>query len=220
MKAEFWLERWQRNEIGFHQGEINVHLQTFWPQLAVSAGAKVFVPLCGKSSDMLWLRAQGHRVLGVELSPLAVEAFFIENELKPEVRSIGPFERWSCDGLTILCGDFFDLTTADMMQAAAVYDRASLVALPPPMRQEYVRHLQQLFAAPAPMLLVTMDYPQAEMAGPPFAVSAAEVNELYSSHYRIEQCARLDLLEENPQFRDRGLTAMHEVVFTLNGKSG
>ena len=89
MKAEFWLERWQRNEIGFHQGEINAHLQDYWDRVGLKEGGEVFVPLCGKSNDMLWLRAQGHRVLGVELSPLAVEAFFVENQLKPEVRSIG-----------------------------------------------------------------------------------------------------------------------------------
>src|SRR4030042_914462 len=83
MNPDFWLERWQRNEIGFHQPEINAHLQDFWGQLAVPAGGQVFVPLCGKSRDLLWLRARGHRVLGVELSPIAVRDFFAENALTP-----------------------------------------------------------------------------------------------------------------------------------------
>lgn len=168
MKAEFWLERWQRNEIGFHQGEINAHLQEFWGGLQLPAGSEVFVPLCGKSRDLLWLRAQGHRVLGVELSPLAVEDFFLENELKPQVRSHGIFDSWSCDGVTLLCGDFFELEAADLKGVAAVYDRASLVALPPEMRERYAQHLHRILPARVPMLLVTMDYPQAEMSGPPF----------------------------------------------------
>jgi thiopurine S-methyltransferase len=215
MKAEFWLERWQRNEIGFHQGEINAHLQEYWSGLHLPEEGGVFVPLCGKSSDMLWLRAQGHRVLGVELSPLAVEDFFLENELKPQVRSHGAFDSWSCDGVTLLCGDFFDLEPADLKGVASVYDRASLVALPPEMREHYAQHLQRILPAQVPMLLVTMDYVQQEMSGPPFAVSEAEVCGLYGVHYAIERLYTLDVLAENPRFRERGLTRLDEVVYRL-----
>jgi len=80
MDPQFWHERWQRNETGWHQREINAHLQDFWPQLQQPAGGRVLVPLCGKSRDLLWLRAQGHAVLGVEISPIAVREFFAENE--------------------------------------------------------------------------------------------------------------------------------------------
>ncbi len=216
MKAEFWLERWQRKEIGFHQDEINAHLQEYWGGLRLSAGGEVFVPLCGKSSDMLWLRAQGHRVLGVELSPLAVEDFFLENELKPQVRSAGAFDRWSCDGVSILCGDFFDLEAADVKAVAGVYDRASLVALPQEMRERYAQHLHRILPAGSPMLLVSMDYAQQEMGGPPFAVSEAEVRGLYEAHYAIERLYTLDVLAENPRFRERGLTRLDEVVYRLS----
>lgn len=216
MKAEFWLERWQRKEIGFHQDEINVHLQEYWNGLQLPAGGEVFVPLCGKSRDMLWLRAQGHRVLGVELSPLAVEDFFLENELKPQVRSAGAFDCWSCDGVSILCGDFFDLEAADLKAVAGVYDRASLVALPQEMRQRYAQHLQRILPAGTPTLLVSMDYAQQEMGGPPFAVSEAEVSSLYGAHYAVERLYTLDVLAENPRFRERGLTRLDEVVYRLS----
>lgn len=215
MKAEFWLERWQRKEIGFHQGEINAHLQEYWGGLRLPAGAEVFVPLCGKSRDMLWLRAQGHRVLGVELSPLAVEDFFLENELKPQVRSHGAFDSWSCDGITLLCGDFFDLEPADLKGVAAVYDRASLVALPPEMRARYAGHLHHILPAVAPMLLVTMDYPQAEMEGPPFAVTEQEVRGFYAGRYAVERLFALDILPETPRFRAAGVTRLDEVVYAL-----
>jgi thiopurine S-methyltransferase len=215
MKTEFWLERWQNNEIGFHQGEINAHLQEYWGGLHLPAGAEVFVPLCGKSRDMLWLCAQGHRVLGVELSPLAVEDFFLENELKPQLRSHGPFDSWSCDGVTLLCGDFFDLDAADLKGVSGVYDRASLVALPPEMRERYAQHLHAILPARVPMLLVTMDYAQAEMSGPPFAVDAAEVRELYAAHYGVEPLYTLDVLAENPRFRERGVSRLDEVVYRL-----
>jgi thiopurine S-methyltransferase len=215
MKAGFWLERWQRNEIGFHQGEINAHLQEFWGRLQLPAGSEVFVPLCGKSRDMLWLRAQGHRVLGVELSPLAVEDFFLENDLKPQVRSYGAFDSWSCDGVTLLCGDFFELEAIDLKGVAGVYDRASLVALPTEMRARYAGHLQQILPAATPMLLVTMDYLQAEMDGPPFAVTGQEVRGFYAGRHAVERLYALDILPETPRFRAAGVTRLEEVVYAL-----
>jgi thiopurine S-methyltransferase len=81
LQQEFWHERWQQNEIGFHDKEINEHLQQYWPAFNIALNSRIFVPLCGKSKDLLWLLAQGYEVIGVELSPLAVQAFFDENGL-------------------------------------------------------------------------------------------------------------------------------------------
>ena len=83
MDAEFWLERWREGRTHFHQTRITPLLQKYWPTLAVPKGGRVLVPLAGKSLDMVWLAAQGHAVLGVELSQLAVDQFFEENELRP-----------------------------------------------------------------------------------------------------------------------------------------
>lgn len=101
MKPAFWLEKWERNEIGFHQHEINNHLQAYWQHLKLKPGSPVLVPLCGKSSDMLWLCGQGHNVLGVEISAIAVRDFFQENALNPNISQQGPFKRWETEGLTI-----------------------------------------------------------------------------------------------------------------------
>ena len=114
MKKDFWLERWEREEIGFHQNEVNPHLCEFWLELNLARGSMVFVPLCGKSRDMLWLREQGHQVVGVELSAIAVQAFFKENGYTPQHISRGKFDRCEADGIRILCGDFFDLSRDDL----------------------------------------------------------------------------------------------------------
>lgn len=213
MDPDFWLERWRNNEIGFHQTETNFHLQKFWTRLVVSG--QVLVPLCGKSRDMLWLRAQGHPVLGVELSALAVQSFFTENALQPTITRDGAFERWDSDGLTLLCGDFFDLTAAQLGAVAGVYDRAALIALPPELRQRYARHLCRLLPPSAPQLLVTMEYEQAQMPGPPFAVNEAEVRDLYSADYQINLLYTKDILAEQPRFRERGLTRLDERAYHL-----
>lgn len=215
MDPQFWHERWQRNETGWHQPEINVHLQDFWPQLRLPAGATVLVPLCGKSRDLLWLRARGHAVLGVEISPIAVREFFAANRLAPTVTRHGHFERCESDGLTVLCGDFFALDAAMLQDVAGVYDRASLIALPPDMRTRYARHLAQVLPGQAAILLVTMEYEQTEMAGPPFAVHEDEVRTLYEPRYHVTRLYDKDICAENPRFRERGLSALREKVYRL-----
>lgn len=215
MEKDFWLERWQRGEIGFHQDEINPYLRQYWSTLNLAPGTPVFVPLCGKSRDLLWLRQQGHPVLGVELSPLAVEAFFTENELVPQHSRSHAFDCCVADGLRLLCGDFFDLGKADLAGVGAVYDRASLVALPPEMRTRYARHTLELLPAGTPVLLVTFDYPQHEMAGPPFAVTPAEVHALFGNQADVTLLAQEDVLAQNPRFRERGLSRLRENIFLL-----
>ncbi len=215
MDSDFWLERWQNNEIGFHQAEVNLHLQEYWNRLQAPAGGTILVPLCGRTRDMLWLRAQGYRILGVELSPIAVRDFFAENRLAVQVTARPPFDRWESDGITLLRGDFFDLAEVDTSDVVAVYDRAALIALPHEMRADYVAKLVALLPPHAQMLLVVMEYPEAEMPGPPFPVAENEVRLLYEGRYEVEHLYTKDILDENPRFRARGLTRLVEKVFHL-----
>jgi thiopurine S-methyltransferase len=215
MKKDFWLERWARKEIGFHQDETNPYLRQYWHELHLARDSEVFVPLCGKSRDMLWLREQGHAVLGVELSALAVQAFFNENGYTPHRVTSKKFELCKADGIRILCGDFFDLRKDDLAKTSAVYDRASLVALPPEMRERYARHLLGILPPATQILLITFDYPQAEMPGPPFAVTAGEVAVLYRERTEIRLLAQLDVLAQNPRFQERGLSRLQENIFLL-----
>lgn len=215
MDANFWLQRWQDNLTGFHQQEINPRLDAFWPQLQLTPGDQVFVPLCGKSLDMLWLREQ-YAVLGVELSPVAIEAFFSENGLKPEHSRQGLFSVCETDRLTLLCGDFFDLQPEQLRRVRAVYDRASLIALPEDMRVRFVHHLTELLPPAVPMLLVTLDYDQAQMDGPPFSLEEQEVRDLFASRWSIQRLYEEDILAKEPRFRERGLSRMVEKVYLLN----
>lgn len=215
MNKDFWLERWERGEIGFHQDEINPYLRQYWPELRVARGSEVFVPLCGKSRDMLWLCELGHAVLGVELSDIAVQAFFRENGQVPHCVAAGKFECCEAQNIRILCGDFFDLGKNDLAKVGAVYDRASLIALPPEMRERYAHHLVSILPPGTQILLITLDYPQQEMSGPPFAVSAGEVEALYREHAGVRLLAQLDVLAQNPRFRERGLSQMRENIFLL-----
>jgi thiopurine S-methyltransferase len=215
MHTDFWHERWQNKQIGFHQSEINLHLQQFWPALDGAGGGRVFVPLCGKSRDMLWLRAQGLDVVGIELSPSAVQAFFSENSLPVKISSNDRFSLFESDRIRIYCGDFFDLAATDLAGVNAVYDRASLIALPPEMRTAYADHMNELLGPGTKTLLIAFEYPQHEMAGPPFSVREKEVRELYGGHSAIEVLHLADILDQEPRFRDKGLTSLQEKIYAL-----
>ncbi|RLA36154.1 MAG: thiopurine S-methyltransferase [Gammaproteobacteria bacterium] len=214
MEHDFWHRRWHKNEIGFHQETVNPYLLEYWPKLGAGLGSTVFVPLCGKSLDLAWLRGQGHGVIGIELSRVAIETFFREQRLEATRRPQGSFERWKADGYRLLCGDFFALTRDDLGPVDVVYDRASLIALPPGMRVRYAAHLRNLLPAGLSVLLITVEYPQKEMDGPPFAVQQDEVESLYSD-WQPTLVARHDILAEAKRFRDKGVTRMHEAIYLL-----
>ena len=215
MNSEYWLERWKEGEIGFHQAGINPYLCQFWPQLRLPQKSTIAVPLCGKSRDMLWLQEQHHSVLGIELSPIAVQAFFEENGLYPYHTVDGKFDRMTAGEINILRGDFFDLSTEHFSTVNAVYDRAALVAFPPNMRTRYVDHLLKILPAPAQILLVTLDYPPNEMSGPPFAISSDEVQSLYQPCATLQLLTSLDILDQNQRFKERSLSQLHESVFLI-----
>lgn len=215
MDPEFWHQRWQRKEIGFHLDRPNPRLLEHWGALRLAAGSRVLVPLCGKSRDLAWLAQAGHRVLGVELSPIAVAEFFAEQGLQPRRRSRGPFESLAAGDIELLCGDFFALDREITGPVDALYDRAALVALPPPLRARYAQLLATLLSPGAAMLLVTFDYPELQMQGPPFAVGSEQVRALYAERFSIDQLADEDILDAEPRFRERGLTELREYVYLL-----
>ncbi len=219
VNSDFWLKRWETGQIGFHQAEVDAALQAHWATLNVPSGGSVFVPLCGKSRDFTWLRAQGHPVIGVELSEIAVRAFFAENGLMPDVSALGPLERHAAEGVTLLCGDFFDVKPNHLAGVAAVYDRAALIALPPDMRERYVERIIELIPHGAPILLVTLSYPDGEMEGPPFSVNEAEVRRLYGERFHVELVSTEDILADDPGFRQRGLTELTEQVYRMTPRA-
>lgn len=186
MEAQFWHSRWLQNEIGFHEQKVHALLQKYWDRLGLTADARVLVPLCGKSLDMLWLRERGHDVIGAELSEIAVRDFFAENGLTPAVQEAGRLDLWTAPGIELYCGDFLHLTGAQVGDVAGAYDRAALIALPPAMRLAYATHLLSLLAPDARLLLITLQYPDGLFDGPPFAVSHAEIAQLFGLQCRID----------------------------------
>ena len=184
MDPEFWHERWASNRIAFHEGEANRLLVAYFDKLALSPNARVFVPLCGKTRDIAWLRDQGIRVAGAELSELAVAALFEEMTITPDIQDQGALKLYHADGLDIYVGDIFDLAASELGSVDAVFDRAALVALPENMRPDYAAHVAEITEG-AQQLLITFEYDQSVMDGPPFALTDADVERYYSERYSL-----------------------------------
>ncbi len=215
MEPEFWHERWRTGQIGFHQSSVDQSLMRHWPGLRLGVGSRVFVPLCGKSLDMRWLRDQGHSVVGVELSAVALEAFCMENGVPARRRLRDGFEMYEATNLEMLRGDFFALTRAILRDVAAVYDRAALISWTPELRAPYVRHLAGLLSPGVPILLHALEYPQAQMAGPPFSLERGEIERLYAPYCSIRELDRRDILAGEPRLRARGLTELCEHCYLM-----
>ncbi|MFV3388201.1 thiopurine S-methyltransferase [Pseudomonas sp. NY15364] len=215
MHEAFWQERWARSQIGFHQEKVNGYLRRHWARLGLAEQAAVLVPLCGKSLDLAWLAEQGHTVIGVELAERAVEDFFAERDVQPQISQQGAFKIYQAGKLRILCGDFFALSHADVADCQAFYDRAALIALPPEMRERYAAHLQAILPSACQGLLVTLVYDQQRMDGPPFSVEDAEVEQCFTPGWVPHELERKDVLSGNPRFVENQLDAVEEVVFHL-----
>lgn len=176
---EDWLARWRDGRIGFHEGRPNDLLARHVARLA--GARRVLVPLCGKTEDLVFLAANGHEVVGVELAEQAVGAFFAEHDLAPAIAQRGPFTAYSAGAITLLTGDIFAVTPELLGPVDALYDRAALVALPDRLRPPYVALLRRLLPAGAPGLVITFEYDQRAASGPPFAVLEAELRGLFAT---------------------------------------
>jgi len=213
MEHDYWHQRWSENRIGFHLPEINAHLKDNWPKLGLSGNYKVFVPFCGKTQDLIYLRDLGLDVVAVELNESAVAAFFEENNITVTKTKLPEkqLNLWQSDGIEIYNGDFFQMDRKLLGNCLAVYDRAALVALPEQMRVEYIRHMQAIVPGQAKMLLVTLEYDENAKQGPPFSVTEMDVQRYFQDNYQIQLLACHGTPEEQKSDTSQGVTIIDKI---------
>lgn len=192
MDAKFWLNKWEQNEIGFHKSEANPLLVKHLNALTLQQSDRIFLPLCGKTLDIGWLMEQGFRVVGAELSELAIEQLFAELNLVPVITELGDINHYSANDIDIFVGDIYDVTQDMIGQVDAIFDRAALVALPPVMRKTYTKHLIEITSC-APQLLLTFEYGLDDVTGPPHSIPQDEVVAHYSDHYHLQTLELFDI---------------------------
>ncbi len=216
MKKEFWLEKWQNNQTGFHKEFTHPLLVEFIDKLNLSAGDSVFVPLCGKTVDLLWLNQQGYRVIAVELSQLAVEQFFSENNLSFSKTQESGFAVFRYKNITIYQGDFFNLSKQQLKDVKAVYDRAALIALPDELVGQYVDKMREIVPKKAKELLITLEFiKKLGPLGPPFTTPDEKVKQLFSCYPSIELVQETDIISREPKFKELGCDYVYERVYLV-----
>jgi thiopurine S-methyltransferase len=211
-----WLQSWRDQQTDFHQQTVNPLLTRFWPGLKLAWGSRIFVPLCGKSLDMIWLAEQGFHVIGVELSPIAVRDFFQENNLKPAKRRSGKFTLWKHGRITILCGDYFALKKKDLGIIDTVYDRAALTALPEDIRRLYVAHLRDIVVDSTEVfLLTTEDAEENESLSQALGVGE-EIKTLYAENFDIDLAHVESAFEADPESPSQELQRVEYKLYRLS----
>jgi thiopurine S-methyltransferase len=209
MEPQFWHDKWENNQIAFHNEGAHPLLLKHWSSLGLSKGSRVFIPLCGKTRDIAWFLAQGYHVVGVELSELAIQQLFSDLGIEPQIETIAKLHHYQAQNIDIYEGDIFELSKTLLDKVDAIYDRAALVALPQTMRAEYAAHIQAI-SMQAAQLIICFEYNQDELNGPPFSVDEAEVTEYYADNYS------LNILEKVPVERGlKGQCHATEVVWSI-----
>jgi thiopurine S-methyltransferase len=214
METSFWVDLWREGRSGFHQAIVQESLERFWPALPV--GSSVLVPLCGKSLDMLWLEQQGLEVTGVELAEQAAEEFCAENELAFSVANDDDRKVYRLleKNIRIIIDDFFGFAeTYDNNKFDSLYDRAALVALPEEIREDYVAACRKLLCDRPAGMLITLEYPQDLMQGPPFSVPVKELQRLWPGRLSCLDCT--EVLESLPKAKEAGISELKEYSWLL-----
>lgn len=212
MDQEFWRQRWREGRIGFHRSQVMPLLEKHWAALDLPEGSRVLVPLCGKTLDMPWLASQGHRVLGVELSELAIGQFLAENGLQAVQHASALGNHYLAGPIELIQGDAFALDDVTLASCTGIYDRAAMIALPPELRQRYFETVYARLPPGSRGLLITLEYPQGEKSGPPFSVTEPEVRARFADDWQVDCLERRDILAHEPGF---GTSGLETVVYRL-----
>ena len=192
MEANFWHQKWENNQIGFHESEANALLVDHFGSLGLAQDDRIFLPLCGKTRDIAWLLDKGYRVVGAELSEIAIKQLFEDLDATPEVNEVGELKHYHAEGIDMYVGDIFAITQDILGEVDAIYDRAALVALPPETRIRYTEHLLKITQT-APQLVICFQYDQSLMSGPPFSIVEEELLQHYAVTYLIKHLETRDV---------------------------
>lgn len=186
MQSNFWHDCWKKGDIGFHEEAVNPSLEKHINRLEQTTDSRIFIPLCGKTGSIRYLLSKGYRVVGIELSEIAVEQLFLELSYQPIITKSGKLIKYEAHKLDVYVGDIFDLNSEQLGKVNAVFDRGALVALPETTRIQYTNRLASI-TQKSPQLLVVYDYDQSLMEGPPFSIRKDDLLSYYGSEYTITE---------------------------------
>lgn len=181
---------WDDKDTGFHQPlvlpDLLTHESTF-----LTKPSRVFVPLCGKTVDLVYLADKGHDVYGCEFIESAVKDFFTEQSLEYTTSMTSDMSTMVYKAvskkITLYCGDFFALKSKDIGKFDGIWDRASLVAVEPSQREEYGKVMKDLMSSGGKYLLNSYIITGEKYKGPPHSVPIDDIEKCFGSFCEIKQ---------------------------------
>ena len=195
-----WEEIYRTDSFGWHLSDVNRSLQKFFHELVTvghGSSLHIFVPLCGKTTDMLWLAEKGHTVVGVEFVKMPIMNFFAENNLSfttecVDIPAGGSQLLYRCSNegknITILHSSIFDVTDGVVgRKFHAIWDRASLSAINPEDRLKYVDLMRSILVPGGRCLLDTDRYDPKFGGPPPHSFSEELLHELFEESFHIRE---------------------------------
>lgn len=215
MNKKNWLEKWKKKETKFDQMQVNPYLIKYEKIFESLEGKKIFIPLCGKSIDILWFLTHGAEVIGVEFSEVAIETFLSENNLIYKKVDKHPFIFYHADSLKFICGDLFQLEKNDVGEFDWIYDRASLIALDDMARVQYANKIFQLSSNQSKMFLITLSYGTTTLEPPPYSVTDEEVYSLFSKNFQIATLSKNENMDIMPHLIQAGFPNLNDRVYLL-----
>lgn len=189
LTAEDWHKRyWEDNNLYFHCEEPHDMLVKFYDRICGERNERIFLPLCGKSVDLMWLANRGHEVVGLEFSDIAVKAVFEESNQEYNVLTQDNFDVYKAKNvpLTIYKGDFFLITNKLLGKFDAVWDRGGFTAIEAERRSEYVKILLTLLQETGKVLLFSVNFDTSSYGGPPYPASIENVKD-YFGNCKVEE---------------------------------
>lgn len=219
MEPNFWEEAWKNGQIGFHQSAYNKHLVKYYDQFNLHKNDEILVPLCGKTLDMNFLLEKQLCVTGVELVEEAILEYLRENKISTvETKNFGIYKIYSKDMLSLYQGDFH-LFHETGKKFKAIFDRASMIALPPAMREIHAKVLNELTEINGKIMLITLEYDQAKVDGPPHSIQETEVQSLFKRNFEIHVLKTETTSDIGPKFKNNGINHVTQKVYMLTKRN-
>ena len=172
MPLDFWSQVWQEGTIRFHQKDYNSQMISFFKDMDLK-GKSVFIPLAGKTKDILFFLEKRSFVTAIEFVESAIIDFFKENNIHYTKKDSTYF----APNLTFHCMDYFKFEVSAPFDV--LYDRASQVVFNSELRPAYYDHMKTLISPQTIVLLAAIDHSGPSDYGPPYKISPAEVTEAY-----------------------------------------
>lgn len=211
---QYWLDRWQNNDVDFCQESPNEFLVKHFSRLNINSSSVCLVPMCGCSIDMLYFLSKGVKVVGIELSEKAVLSFFSQNNIKYEIIEESDYKCYKGNDIEIYVTDIFNLPkiAKNLPDFDIWYDRGAYIALPEDIRARYAKMMLQVCSDNTQILLLVMEHDKKSQT-PPYSVTQAELIKNFSPNIEFELIDSKQR-ENIPDYRkDEGMTEQYYTAY-------